>query len=171
MSYIQNYPLSNPLRIIPAHDQLPADAIELARLIDPTSGRDKLHVLIKQDKHLSILMAYRNVKTLKYYCDQVDFPLKALSWFPRTLEEFRKPPAEGGLHAGGMVSKDMDVDGEMLAVGRTTDGYDLTNRSRSEHGSSNYVPMRISLSSEFLYDLGFLALWKNLGAKYELGEI
>ena len=171
MNYIQQYPLLGPLPRISQHGSLPQNAVELGRCLDTTDGISDLHVLVKQQNHLSILMAYRNSKTQQYYCDQVDFPLKALSWFPRALEEFRKPPAEGGLHAGGMVSKDMDVDGEILAIGRTTDGYDLTNRSRSEHGSSSYVPMRISLSSEFLYDLGFLALWKNLGAKFEFGEI
>ena len=171
MSYIQDYPLATSLPRIQSPDKLPIGVLELASLVDPTTGRDKLYVLVKQQRYLSILNSYQAGPNNEYFCDQFDFPLKILSWFPRALEEFRKPPAEGGLHAGGMVSKDMNVDGEMLAVGRTTDGYDLTNRSRSDHDSSAYEPMCISFSSEFLYDLGFLALWKNLGAKFELGEI
>lgn len=177
MSYITpKYPVLEPLPVIQHHDQLPPGAIELGRCIDTTEVED-LYVLVKHKSHLSILVAYRNVKTQKYYCKQYDFPLKALSWFPQALEEFRKPPAEGGLHAGAMISKDVDVDGEMLAVGSTTSGYCLINRSRNDHRNDHYrpeehyAPIEISLSYDFLYRLGFLDLWKSLGEKYERGEL
>src|SRR5690606_15020807 len=126
--------------------------------------RDKLYVLTKHQNHLSILISYRAGPHKEYYCKQFDFPLKALSWFPWALEEFRKPPAEGGLHAGAMISKDMDVDGEMLAVGSTSDGYCITNWSRNHHyrAGDYYEPIELSLSYDFLYNLGFLNLWKSL---------
>lgn len=172
MSYtIQKYPVLDPLPVIQRHDQLPPGTMELGRCMD-TSVND-LYLLAKHQGHLSILVSYHAGPDDQYYCDQCDFPLKALSWFPWALEEFRKPPAEGGLHAGAMISKDMDVDGEMLAVGSTTDGYYLTNWSRNHHyrAGDYYEPIKISLSYEFLYHLGFLNLWKSLGDKYERGEL
>lgn len=174
MSYITpKYPILDPLPTIQQHDQLPSNAIEIGRCIDTTEAED-LYVLVKHQKHLIILVAYRNVKTQKYFCKQYDFPLKTLSWFPKALEEFRKPPAEGGLHAGAMISKDVDIDGEMLAVGSYTDGYYIVNRSRNGLGcdpNANYDPVKVYLNYEFLYRLGFLDLWKTLGDKYARGEI
>jgi hypothetical protein len=174
MSYIQNYPLLKPLDPIARHDQLPPGTIELGQCLD-TTEREKLHTLVKHQNHLSVLVSYIIPWDTgdEYYCDQYDYPLRTLSWFPWALEEFQKPPIEGGLHAGAMVSKDMDVDGEMLAVGRTTDGYCLTNWSRNYHKKEGSIfrPTEISLSSHFLYNLGFLDLWKSLGEKYERGEI
>ncbi|MCH8498309.1 MAG: hypothetical protein LAT63_07515 [Marinobacter sp.] len=173
MSYsIQKYPLKPALPKITRHDQLPPDAIEIGRLLD-TTERDKLYVLVKRHQQLSILTAYENLKTHQYYCDQFDFPLKVLSWFPKALEEFRKPPAAGGLHAGAMTSADEDVDGEMLCVLAATQGYYLVNRSRQSPllAGASYMPTEISLSYHFLYDLGFLDLWKKLGDKYERGEL
>lgn len=174
MSYIQEYPILTPLSVIQRHDQLPVGTAELGRRLDNSGARNRLYTLVKHEDHLSILISYHAGPDDQYYCDQFDFPLKALSWFPWALEEFRKPPAEGGLHAGAMISKDMDVDGEMLAVGSTSDGYCLTNWSRNDHEydfDDDYKPMDISLSYDFLYRLGFLDLWKKLGAKYELGEL
>lgn len=174
MSYIQEYPILAPLPVIQRHDQLPHGTLELGRCMNTSTGREKLHVLVKHQGHLSILVSYRAGPNDQYYCDQFDFPLKALSWFPKALEEFRKPPAEGGLHAGAMISKDMDVDGEMLAVGSTSDGYCLTNWSRNDHEydfDDDYKPTDISFTYDFLYHLGFLSLWKALGEKYERGEI
>ena len=172
---IQKYPLVEPLERIYRHDILGFYQPKLGELIDDSTGRDKRYTMVKQGDHLSILASYHNVKTHQYYCDQFDFPLKILSWFPWALEEFRKPPSEGGLHTGAMISKDMDVDGEMLAVGSATDGYDITNRSRNDRENDNepeyYEPIRLSLSWEFLYKRGFLDLWKELGQKYERGEL
>jgi hypothetical protein len=140
--------------------------------LDTSNSNEDLYTLVKQEQYLSLLVSYSCGPDNEYYCDQYDFPLKVLSWFPWALEEFRKPPAEGGLHAGAMISKDMDVDGEMLAVGSTTDGYFLTNWSRNKQGSrSTYNPVDISLSWDFLYTLGFLELWKSLGERYEQGQL
>lgn len=172
MSRVQLYPLKTPINHIHRHDQIPYDAEELGWCIDKSNGRDKLYVLVKQDGFLSVLISYRAGPRDQYYCKQYDFPLRVLSWFPWALEEFRKPPSEGGLHAGAMTTKDMDVDGEILCVQSTSDGYALVNRSRNKQDPiSDYDPVDISLSCEFLYKDGFLALWKSLGEKYERGEI
>lgn len=166
MAYTKAYPVKQALSKITRHDQLPSDAIELGRLLDTTEAQD-LYLFVKRNQHLSILIAYENKKTLQYYCDQFDFPLKVLSWFPRALEEFRKPPTEGGLHAGAMTSPDEDVDGEMLCVQAATQGYYLVNWSRQSPlaRSKAYKPTEISLSYHFLYDLGLLDFWKKLGNK------
>lgn len=173
MSYsIQKYSLKPPLPKIARHDQLPAGSAELGRLLDSTE-REKLYVFVKRNRNLSILTAYKNVKTQEYYCDQFDFPLKVLSWFPKALEEFRKPPADGGLHAGAMTSADENVEGEMLCVQAATQGYYLVNWSRQDPQAfdEDYEPTEISLGSHFLYDLGLLELWKGLGEKYASGQL
>ncbi|WP_347360641.1 hypothetical protein [Vibrio vulnificus] len=169
MSYdIQKYPVQPALPTITQHDQLPTGAIEIGRLLDTTEAED-LYVLVKRDNYLSILTAYRNLKTHQYYCKQFDFPLRVLSWFPKALEEFRKPPVAGGLHAGAMTSADENVDGEMLCVQLATQGYHLVNLSRqSPLGDvDSYMPTRISFSYHFLYDLGFLDFLKKLGEQYK----
>ena len=111
----------------------------------------------------------------RYSCHQYDFPLKVLSWFPKALAEFQRPPSDGGLHAGAMISKDQDVDGEMLAVGSTTQGYNITNWSRDADGvdadPNYYEPTTLDLSYELLNDCGLLELWKELGNKYDAGEL
>jgi hypothetical protein len=74
-----------------------------------------------------------------------------------------------------MISKDQDVDGEMLAVGSTTRGYNITNWSRDTDGvdadPAYYEPTTIDLSYELLNDFGLLHLWKELGDKYDAGEL
>lgn len=172
MINIQKYPLQPPLSRIRQHDKLPSGTVELGHCLDSTYDNEDLYTLAKHENHLSVLISYHSGPHDQYYCKQYDFPLKALSWFPWALEEFRKPPSEGGLHAGAMTSKDMDVDGEMLCVQNATDGYYIMNRSRNSHDrESGYYPMQISLNWEFLYKLGFLDLWKKLGDKYERGEL
>lgn len=172
MSRIQPYPLKSPFPRIFHHNQLPYDVIKLADFSDTSEGVEDLYTLIKNENFLTVLISYHNPKTLEYYCDQYDFPIKTLSWFPWALEEFRKPPSEGGLHAGAMITKDFNVDGEMLCIQSTTSGYAIINRSRNRQNTTpDYNPARISLSWEFLYKLGFLDLWKSLGDKYERGEI
>jgi hypothetical protein len=166
------YPLLKPLPRIDRHDKLPTGSIKLLECSDDSTGRDKLHTLVKHQGHLSILVSYHAGPHDQYFCKQRDFPLKTLSWFPQALEEFRKPPAEGGLHAGAMISKDVDVDGEMLAVGSTTKGYALTNWSRNQQDPvTDYDPAEISLSWHFLYELGLLYHWKILGSQYDRAEI
>ena len=172
MSRLQLYPLKTPLVHIHRHDQIPSFAKELGRRPDRSTGREKLYVLVQQHQYLTALVAYRAGPQDQYYCDQYDFPLRVLVWFPWALEEFRKSPSEGGLHAGAMTSADMDVDGEMLCVQNTSDGYALVNRSRNKQDPiSDYDPVDISLSWDFLYKDGFLDLWKSLGEKYERGQL
>ena len=178
MSFLKPpYPVLKPLSVIKRHDQLPAGTHKLGECLDNTSGRDKLFTLVNHEGHLAILTSYNAGPHDQYFCKQYDYPLRALSWFPKALDEFRKPPADGGLHAGAMVSRDVDVDGEMLAVGSTTDGYCFINRSRNDHSNDTYSPeehygpIEISLSYDFLFRLGFLDLWISLGEKYERGEI
>lgn len=172
---IQQYPIEESLPKIQRHDQLPASAKELGRKLDTatTPGYENLYVFVKNSDHLSLLMARtRNVKHVgpQYYCDQFDFPLKVLSWFPDVLGEFRKPATQSRFPAGTLISPDENVDGEMLAVGSTTDGYDITNWSRQDPTyTTTYSPVRLSLKSEFLFELGFLDLWKRLGEQYEKG--
>ena len=175
MSYVKKYPLLSPLETIERHDAVPPNSVHLGGLAMGGSPEDAKIEFIKRGPFLSILSW--GVMKLKsgplYSCDQYDFPLKVLSWFPKALAEFQRPPAEGGLHAGAMISKDQDVDGEMLAVGSTTRGYNITNWSRDARGiNANpdfYRPVTFSMSYEMLNDCGLLRLWKELGEKYEQG--
>ncbi len=177
MSYIQEYPLLSPLETIERHDVLPSSSVHLGGLALGPNQEDAKIEFIQRGAFLSILRwSVLKLKTgPKYSCHQYDFPLKVLSWFPRALAEFQRPPAEGGLHAGAMISKDQDVDGEMLAVGSTTIGYDITNWSRDARGiKANpdfYRPVTFSMSYEMLNECGLLRLWKELGDKYDAGEL
>lgn len=171
---MSKYSILPKLSIIQHHDQLPLGCVELGRCLDSTEV-DQLYVLVKRGSStLSILISYTlKLKTGdKYYCDQFDFPLSVLLWFPKALEEYRKPPVEGGLHAGAMTTKDVDVDGEMLCIQSTTDGYALVNRSRTGPTASQLKrPVRIDLHYDFLYSQGFLDLIKSVGDKHERGEL
>jgi hypothetical protein len=177
MSYIQEYPLLPALEAIERHDALPSNSVNLGGLAMGENPEDAKIEFIKRDTFLSILRwSVLKLKTgPKYSCHQYDFPLKALSWFPKALAEFQRPPADGGLHAGAMISKDQDVDGEMLAVGSTTKGYDITNWSRDARGINAhpdfYRPVTLEMSYEMLNDRGLLRLWKELGDKYDAGEL
>jgi hypothetical protein len=172
-TFVQKYTVLKSLPQISHHEQLPYDAEEIGCFLDTLL--EDLYVFVKRKNILSILVSFtRHLKTGdEYSCFQYDFPLKALSWFPKALENFRKPPSEGGLHAGAMTSTDEDVDGEMLCVQRTTDGYCIVNRSRQSPLAfdESYEPTDLSLSHNFLYRLGFLDLWKSLGEKYERREL
>ncbi|RLU00128.1 hypothetical protein [Ketobacter sp.] len=177
MSYIQNHPLLAPLPEITRHDQLPPESECIAELRKGNKKNNPAYMFIKRGDSLSILITYTTVISgqEKYICRQKDFPLKVLSWFPKALEEFIKSPANGGLHAGAMTSGDQDVDGEMLSVGSTTKGYEITNWSRDASGANAdpdyYEPTNLNLDYDLLYDYGLLELWKTLGEKYERGEI
>ncbi len=177
MSYVQSYPLLPALKKIYRHDQLPNSAYEVGQLRKGTKKNNPNYIFIKRGKNLSILITYVTQWDNKdrYICRQKDFPLKVLSCFPKALEEFRKPPAEGGLHPGAMISVDEDVDGEMLAVGSTARGYNLTNWSRDANGEdadpNYYEPTSLDLDYDLLYDYGLLDLWKSLGEKYEKGQL
>jgi len=177
MSYVQKYPLHPPLSKIVRHDQIPKEAQKIGELRKGYQKNNPNYIFIKRGKYLSILITYETEYDgqQKYICRQKDFPLAVLSWLPKALEEFRKPPAEGGLHAGAMISKDQNVDGEMLAVGSTTQGYRLVNRSRDADGQDAdpeyYEPTNLDLDYDLLYDHHLLRYWKSLGEKYERGEI
>ena len=177
MSYVQNHPLLSPLDKIERHDQLPNDCQIIAQLREGEDHDDVLMILVKRGNNLSILETYTTEwkSGPVYSCDQYDFPLKVLSWFPKALEEFIKPPADGGLHAGAMTSGDQEVGGEMLSIGSTTKGYEITNWSRDASGvdadPDYYEPTSLNLDYELLYDYGLLDLWKTLGEKYERGEV
>ncbi len=169
--YTPKYPLKDPLPRISHHEELPPGSVVLAQLTDTTHG-NRLNILVKYQKSLIVLRQYTYRE--QYRCIQFDFPLKVLSWFPWALEEFRKPSSQTTIHATGMSSKDIDVDGEMLCVQSTSDGYALMNRSRDSDGEKDpevHLPTQIYLEWNFLYPLGFLKLWKNLGEQYERGEL
>ncbi|MFC3151069.1 hypothetical protein ACFOEK_08520 [Litoribrevibacter euphylliae] len=177
MSYIQNYPLLPPLEKILQHDLLPSGSTIVGQLRKGSKENNPNYVFVKRGANLSILITYvtHRMGNREYICDQYDFPLKVLSWFPKALEEFKRPPAEGGLHAGAMISKDQDVDGEMLAIGSTTRGYKLVNRTRDADGVDAdpdfYEPTSLSLEYDLLEDYGLLNFWKSLGEKYERDEL
>ena len=177
MSYIQEYPLLPALEAIERHDALPSNSVHLGGLAMGENPEDAKIEFIQRGAFLSIIRwSILKLKTgPRYSCHQYDFPLKALSWFPEALTEFQRPPADGGLHAGAMISKDQDVDGEMLAVGSTTQGYVLKNRSRDADGvdadPDYYEPTSFSMTYEMLNDRGLLKLWKELGDKYDMGQL
>lgn len=106
------YPVKPDLPLITRHNQLPNGCSLLAHIPDNTTDR-RLY-FVNNNGHLSVLdMVDRHFDDGDHYyrCAQDDFPLELLIWFPIALEEFQKPPAEGGLHAGGMTTPDMDVGG------------------------------------------------------------
>ena len=177
------YTLKPALPAITRHDQLPCGAIEIAKITEYTEGG--LFYFINNNGFLSILDVTELGRTLAngqpyYHCSQNDFPLAFLSWFPSALADFQKPPAEGGLHAGGMTTPDMDVNGEMLCVqramgvDRNQGGYIVRNRSRckKDHDpETEFEPHDVCWASRFLYEGGLLDLIKKLGDKYEQGSL
>ena len=175
MTYIKKYPLKIPLLNIKNHKVLPEDCEIVGQRRKGTSENDPNYIFVVRKPFLSILISYISTfdDQKKYVCRQKDFPVEALSWFPNAIEDFRKPPAECGLPAGAMISRDQNVGGEMLAVGSTTRGYNITNWSRDANGvdadPDYYEPTTLNLDHELLYDFGLLALWKELGEKYESG--
>jgi len=177
------YALKPALPEITRHDQLPSGAIEIAKITEYTEGG--LFYFINNNGFLSILDVTEPGRTLAngqpyYRCSQDDFPLAFLSWFPPALADFQKPPAEGGLHAGGMTTPDMDVDGEMLCVQRAMGvdrdrgGYAVMNRSRcvkNKNIETSFTPHEVIWASRFLYEGGLLELIKDLGEKFEQGKL
>ena len=176
------YLLNTELPLITHHENLPAGAKELARIIDPTTSGD-LWVIVKQNENkLSLVKTYiLNLDTgPKYSCHQQDFPLEFLSWFPQALIEFQKPPSEGGLHAGAMTTPDINVAGEMLCLQRALGvdqdrgGYAVLNRSRCRKNrdpETSFTPHEVCWASRFLYEGGLLDLIKDLGQKLVDGKL
>lgn len=174
------YTVEPQLPEISHHEHLPNGAVELARLHDKLNdGGD--FIFVRNNGGLSILtvetISLRNGGE-RYFCHQTDFPLGFLSWFPKALKDFQRPPVKGGLHAGAMVSRDEDVEGEMLCVGRLMDagnhqqGYSAENKSRCRRGvgvEGHFDPQQIDFAENFLYEGGLLKLIEDLGARYEKG--
>jgi len=176
MSTSQTLP---PLPEITHHEKLPQGAREIARI---KSG-EPLYVFVKYEKWLIIL---KPGGFKKYTIAQMDLPLGFLNWFPQALDNFRKPPAEGGLRAGAMVSDGELVEGEELCIMREMGdqawpekgpppGYAVENRSRLEHDYEDIPelrdPQEISFSEQFLFEGGLLSLIRRLGAQYRSGTL
>ena len=184
MMFVQKpkYSVKPQLPEILDHEHLPAGAVELARINDRLNYQ-KDFVFVKNNEGLSIVRAEtRLMPTGKemYFIDQTDFPLGFLSWFPRALREFQKPPVKGGLPAGAMSSPDQDVEGEMLCIQRLMDagnhqqGYRVLNRSRCRRGvtlEGHFDAQKIDFAENFLYEGGLLKLIEDLGQRYEQGAI
>ena len=74
------YPILDPLPQVNHHDHLPEGFKELSRI--HSNHNQKLYVFISQGTHLTILAAFHAGPENQYFCEQYDFPLKALTWFP-----------------------------------------------------------------------------------------
>lgn len=177
-----DYPLKPQLRNIARHDDLPEGAVELASVVDKLNFGENIY-FIRQGNHLSILeVKEKQLKdgSTRYRCTQNDFPLGVLSWFGKELSEFRKSPAQGGMHAGAMSSADEVVEGEMLCLQRAMDagngqqGYILLNRSRKSRlvaVEGHFEPQRVVFADNLLTQGGLLDLIKDLGDKYQRGAL
>lgn len=175
------YPVKPDLPLITRHNQLPSGCRLLAEIPDNTT--DRRLFFVANNGYLSILdMVDRQFDDGDHYyrCAQDDFPLEFLIWFPIALEEFQKPPAEGGLHAGGMATPDMDVGGEMLSIIRALGsdqgrgGYGVDNYSRCMRGrdiETTFSPHSVSWASRFLYEGGLLKLIIGLGERLKTGQL
>ena len=92
MGYIQEYSLLPALEAIERHDALPSNSVHLGGLAMGENPEDAKIEFIQRGAFLSILRwSILKLKTgPKYSCHQYDFPLKALSWFPKALAEFQR---------------------------------------------------------------------------------
>ncbi|RMF18859.1 MAG: hypothetical protein D6758_03320, partial [Gammaproteobacteria bacterium] len=107
MSLLQpKYPLKDPLPEIEDPDHLPEDAKLLG--VFQKLPNSYFYFVKRGDKLLFLDVRKYAPDDIEVYQDV--FPLRVLSWFPKALEAFRKPPAEGGLHAGAMMAPEEDVD-------------------------------------------------------------
>jgi hypothetical protein len=175
------YAVKPGLPEITRHDQLPPNCKLLANIKDNTNSTH--WYFVNNNGYLSILdVVDRQLDDggRLYNCGHDDFPLELLTWFPSALAEFQKPPSEGGLHAGGMTTPDMEVGGEMLCVQRALGvdqdrgGYIAGNNSRCKKDydpETEFEPHEVCWASRFLYEGGLLDLIKDLGEKLEDGKI
>lgn len=174
MSTIQTLP---PLPEIKHHEKLPQGAREIARIKDGEA-------LITFVNYKKWLILVRPDYFMEYSTTQIDLPMGFLNWFPQALDDFRKPPVEGGLRAGAMVSDVELVDGEELCIMRAMGdrawpekgpppGYVVENRSRLEHDYEDLPELRdpqtTKFSEQFLFEGGLLSLIRQLGAQYSSG--
>lgn len=161
------YTLNDPITKIENHRFLPEDCKVLASFKRTEASFIQL---VKNREFLSILWVSDRVLpngSAKYICSQTDVSLGFLEWFPKALKNFIRPPAEGGLHAGGMITQDENVDGEMLCITRTVcpPGYELKNRTRwdwDDLGTNIFNSQSISLDEEILFEGGLLE-WMESG--------
>lgn len=161
------YTLNNPITKIASHKNLPSNCKVLATF-DRT---DTCFIqFVKNGDFLSILWVSDRILpdgTDGYICAQTDVSLGFLEWFPKALNDFIRPPVEGGLHAGGMITQDENVDGEMLCITRTVSppGYEVMNRTRchwNRVGTDLFRNQSIEFEEEMLYEGGLLA-WMESG--------
>ena len=171
MPYIQRHPILEPLVKIKHHQHLNKHQIKLLELEYPLEKTT--YSLIKNGIHLSVLASYYCGKPAEYYCDQFDYPLRALNWFPKTLQGFINGEIYKGEGGGAMTTPHLEVDGEFLAVDRGSQGYGINNWSRSSHSQfgKGFEPTMLSLDNKLLYDCGLLKEWTILGEKYKQGQI
>jgi hypothetical protein len=135
-----------------------------------------------KNTHLVILIADEEepIDAKFYGVGQFEAPIEFLSWFSMALDDYIKPSAQGGLHSGAMTSQDQNVGGEMMCIQRAMDagnnqqGYIVVNRSRENRfmkSLGSYRPLEKCFAENFLYEGGLLNLIKNLGGKFEHGEL
>lgn len=161
------YKLNEPITRISNHRELPVGCEVLENF---KKDEDSSIMFVKNNGFLSILEVSDH--TLKdgtpfYICAQTDVTFTFLEWFPRALSDFVRPPAEGGLHAGAMITADEDVDGEMLCICRISipSGYEVMNRSRCNWklvGTSSFREQSVEFEDEVLIDGGILK-WMESG--------
>lgn len=161
------YVLNEPITKISDHRDLPDGCEVLASF---KRSENSSIIFTKNNGFLSILDVTDRIKengTPVYICAQTDVTFKFLDWFPRALSDFVRPPAEGGQHAGAMITQDEDVDGEMLCICRVSipPGYDVMNRSRWDWGflgTNTFMEQSVEFEDEVLIDGGILK-WMESG--------
>lgn len=176
MSLQPKYPQKALLPKIASHEQLPSDATEIARIYD-RFGANSLLMFVKACPTLILLTVSIPgiTRSGMHGISQFEVPMGFLPWFADALNEFRKPPVEGGLHAGAMTSVDQEVEGEMLCIQRSVGGisgepgYVVVNRSRPSRHFRGYHASHFTFPDNFLFDGGLLKLIAELGEKYKKG--
>ena len=175
-----------PLPTITHHEKLPSGAKELTRF--QVHDTKDLYVFIEYERWLIIHNSREAFIYGKkeYLYEQIDLPMGFLNWFPKALDNFRAPPAEGGLRAGTMASDGEMVEGEELCIMREMGdrawpekgpppGYAVENRSRLERGNENMPEFQdaqeMSFSEQLLFEGGLLSLIRQLGAQYRSGAL
>ncbi|ABD83029.1 conserved hypothetical protein [Saccharophagus degradans 2-40] len=161
------YELNDPVTKISDHRNLPIGCEVLASF---KRSESSCIIFTKNNGFLSILDMTDRIKkdgTPVYICAQTDVTFKFLDWFPRALNDFVRPPAEGGLHAGAMITQDEDVEGEMLCIVRISipSGYEVMNRSRCNWGfleSNTFMEQSVEFEDDVLFDGGMLK-WMESG--------
>lgn len=168
------YNLNSPVTRVVSYTNLPPGcrALKAFNLSEDTD-EDRI-IFIDNNGLLSILYVSESILASGQALSvnvQTDVTFQFLDWFPKNLVEFMKPPAEGGLHAGAMITADEDVDGEMLSIYRiqSPSGYGVINRSRCHwryNPEKAFEDQRVRFTDYVLFDGGMLdwmrsGSWKN----------